>query len=356
MDQIDGHSEEEPGLTFEQCVALCIAKEREAQKRQQQPKLEADKQCARKERTVSNFHCSSPKITAAALLQCHLPPEPTTEEVEHWVQYASKRTQYLDVNIQQKMEEAFARNPLANECNATRLSNAEVKFCQCGFYLINSQWNSSTATLWNMAMLDTLVTGWSDVYNARAVPTGFPIDTSLNVPLEPRDILSCWITNKHRLCDKQAAAVEPYFCHFAGPIKVLLNSKEVHSETKMDAVKPGKFRKIKLNWRTPELDELIQLADKAAPKREGTKKQKDKSLEFFQSRGEYLPNIPDAEDQLPPKMLPKCLIKPEILTEGIDEITIDSLELSDTTVDLKTAIDLLKQKLGKGNAMTISSS
>ncbi|EGG01811.1 uncharacterized protein MELLADRAFT_91900 [Melampsora larici-populina 98AG31] len=458
MDQIHGQPDDERGLTFEQRVALRMAKEREAHKRQQQRKLEADEQCARKEPTDSiklvgltsavqewaralmglprqASHRTSPKITAAVLLQRHLPPEPTAEEVEHWAEYASKRTQYLEVNIQQKMDVAFARNPSANEAvkhqmrikiskeavlmfsktnpppkfssrvahatasvttyDATRLSNAEVKFRQSGFSSITFQWTSPTTTPWNMAMLDTLVTSWLDVYNARAVPAGFPIDTSIDVPLETRDILFRWITNKRRvfqdeekekklvstpggsdklvkkklterekvalkgirkkLCEKRAAAVEPYLRHFAGPIKVLLNSQEVHSETEMDPEKPGKLRKIKLNWRTPQLDELIQLANAAAPQREGTKKQKDKLIEFFQSRGGYSPNVPEPEDQLPPKTLPRCLIKPEILTEGIDEITIDSLGLSDTPVDLQTAIELLRQKLGKGNTMTISS-
>ncbi|EGG01461.1 uncharacterized protein MELLADRAFT_92162 [Melampsora larici-populina 98AG31] len=435
MDQLDNHPEEEPGLNFEQAVAVQIAKEREAKRRQQQRKTDAEEMRARKEPRDSvklvgmtsavqewarallglprqSSTRTSPNISAAVLLARHLPDEPTPEEVEQWANYSDTRTKYLDVNIQQKMDKRFKNNPSANESvkhqmrimvskeavlmfnqafpppkfisrvahatasittyNATRLGCAEAKFAGCGFSRITFQWTSPPKTPWNMAMLDNLITSWLDCYNARGVPSGFPIDSSLNIPLETREILSRWVSNKRRvfrdeakerklvsteggsdklvrqklterektalkairkkLCEKRAAAVEPYFRHFTGPLKVLLNSQEVHSETEMDPEKPGKFWKVKLNWRTPQLDELIKLADDAAPKRESTKKQKDRLKEFFQSRGEYSPNVPDPEDQLPPKTLPRCLIKPEILTEGIDEITIDSLELSDTTL------------------------
>jgi hypothetical protein len=159
-----------------------------------------------------------------------------------------------------------------------------------------------------------------------------------------------------QLCEKRAAAVEPYLRTFVGPVKVLLNSQEVHSETEMDPDHDGKFRKVKLNWHSPLLDEFIALADHAAPKREKTQKDKDRLKEFLKSRGNYSPNIPDPEDQLPPRALPKCLIKEQILSDGIDEITIDSLGLSETPVDLTSAIEVLRKKLGKGNSMTVSSS
>ncbi|EGG00030.1 uncharacterized protein MELLADRAFT_68084 [Melampsora larici-populina 98AG31] len=261
-------------------------------------------------------HRSSPKITAAALLQRHLPAEPTAEEVEHWASYAAKQTQYLDVNIQAKMDEIFAKNPSATELEIVFRDEEKEK------KLVSTPGGGEKLVMKKHTEREKLAL---------------------------KNI-------KKKLCDKRAAAVEPYFRNFSGPIKVLLKSQEVHSDTEMDPEKPGKFRKIKLNWRTPQLDELIQLADKAAPNWEGTKKQNDKLMEFFQSRGPYSPNVPDPEDQLPPKTLPKCLIKPEILAKGIDAITIDSLELSNTQVDLQSAIDILKQKLGKGNAMTISSS
>ncbi|EGG00402.1 uncharacterized protein MELLADRAFT_93235 [Melampsora larici-populina 98AG31] len=454
MDQLD---REEPGLNFEQAVAVQIAKEREAKRRQQQRKNDAEELRARKEPSDSlklvgltsavqewarallglprqSATRSSTNISAAVLLARHLPDEPTTEEVEKWANYADERTKYLEVNIQKKMDERLKNNPSANDSvkhqmtivvskeaaimfrqafpppkfisrvahntasittyDATRLGCAEAKFAGCGFSRISFQWTGPPKTPWNMAMLDNLVTSWLDCYNARGVPSGFPIDTSLNIPLETREILSRWVSNKRRvyreevkdkklvsteggseklvrkklserekaalkairkkLCDKRAAAVEPYFRQFTGPLRVLLNCEEVHSETEMDPERPGKFRKIKLNWRTPQLDELIKLADDAAPKRESTQNKKDRLKEFFQSRGAYSPNVPDAEDQLPPKALPKCLIKPEILTEGIDEITIDSLELSDKAVDLKSAIELLKKKLAKSNSMAVS--
>ncbi|EGG02031.1 uncharacterized protein MELLADRAFT_110386 [Melampsora larici-populina 98AG31] len=353
MDQLDNHPEEEPGLNFEQAVAVQIAKEREAKRRQQQRKTDAEEMRARKEPTDSlklvgltsavqewarallglprqSSTRSSPNISAAVLLARHLPDEPTPEEVEQWANYSDTRTKYLDFNIQQKMDEHFKNNPSANESVKHQMRIMVSKEA-------------------------VLIVFRDEAKEKKLVSTEGGSDKLVRQKLTEREKTALKAIRK-KLCEKRAAAVEPYFCHFTGPLKVLLNSQEVHSETEMDPDKPGKFRKVKLNWRTPQLDELIKLADDAAPKRESTKKQKDRLKEFFQSRGGYSPNVPDPEDQLPPKTLPRCLIKPEILTEGIDEITIDSLELSDTTVDLKSAIDILKTKLGKSNSMAFSSS
>ncbi|EGF97353.1 uncharacterized protein MELLADRAFT_70053 [Melampsora larici-populina 98AG31] len=377
------HPEEEPGLNFEQAVAVQIAKEREAKRRQQQRKTDAEEMRARKEPTDSlklvgltsavqewarallglprqSSTRSSPNISAAVLLARHLPDEPTPEEVEQWANYSDTRTKYLDVNIQQKMDERFKNNPSANESVKHQMrimvSKEAVLMFNQAFpppkFISRVAHATASITTYDATRLGFFC---DEAKEKKLVSTEGGSDKLVRQKLTEREKTALKAIRK-KLCEKRAAAVEPYFCHFTGPLKVLLNSQEVHSETEMDPEKPGKFRKVKLNWRTPQLDELIKLADDAAPKRESTKKQKDRLKEFFQSRGGYSPNVPDPEDQLPPKTLPRCLIKPEILTEGIDEITIDSLELSDTKVDLKLAIDILKTKLGKSNSMAFSSS
>jgi hypothetical protein len=254
-------SEEDAGLNFEQGVALQMAKDRESKRRQHQRKIDADEQRARKEPTDSikllgltsalqewarallglprqSSTRASSNLTAATVLQRHLPAEATAEEVERWAQYSTKRTEYLDLNIQQKMDELFSKNPSATETakhqmrikvtkeavqmfnkvsppvkfvsrvaqstasittyDATRLSCAESKFSECGFPRITFQWTSAAKTPWNLAMLDTLITTWLDCYNARGVPSGFIIDSSLDIPLETREILVRWVTNKRR--------------------------------------------------------------------------------------------------------------------------------------------------------------
>ncbi|EGG05692.1 uncharacterized protein MELLADRAFT_87852 [Melampsora larici-populina 98AG31] len=209
--------EEEPGLNFEQAVALRIAKEREAKRQQHQRKTDAEELPGKSLQIVSSFTRSSPTMSAAVLLARHLPDEPTAEEVEQWANYCDQRTKYLDVNIQQKMDERLKNNPSANESvkhqmrivvskeaalmfrnafpppkfisrvahatasittyDATRLGCAEAKFYGCGFSRITFQWTSPPKTPWNMAMLDNLITSWLYCYNARekSFPAGSQI-------------------------------------------------------------------------------------------------------------------------------------------------------------------------------------
>ena len=126
---------------------------------------------------------------------------------------------------------------------------------------------------------------------------------------------------------------------------------EVHSETETTDEIPPKFRRLKLSWRTPQLNEFISLADDAIISRETNKNRRKAAREFRASRAEYSPEEIEAEDQLPPKKFPQCLIEETFLRDQLDEATIENLNLSDTVVDMNPVLEFLRKKLGKGNRM-----
>lgn len=117
---------------------------------------------------------------------------------------------------------------------------------------------------------------------------------------------------------------------------------------------PAKFRRIKLTWRTPQLDEFISLADDAIISKETNKNRRKAARQFRASRAEYSTEIVEAEDQLPPKRFPRCLINESFLNDQLDEATVESLNLSNTVVDMNPVLELLRKKLGKDNQMEVS--
>lgn len=143
---------------------------------------------------------------------------------------------------------------------------------------------------------------------------------------------------------------------YGAETQVLLVAEDVHSETEMAPETentPGGLCRIKLNWRTTELDELISLADDMVIGQEINQKKKTKLHEARAARKTYSLKVVPADKQLPPKGFPKCLIKQTFLDE-LGELTVDMLKLSDTVINLKSANLDLKKRAGKGNAMVLA--
>lgn len=131
----------------------------------------------------------------------------------------------------------------------------------------------------------------------------------------------------------------------------------MHSDTEpVDGVdgSPPHFEKIKLKWRTPELDEFIALADQlvVGTQPPGTKRKAARDFQIL--RGPYSSKIIPADEQIPPKGFPKCLVSQSFLTDELDEITRDLCALSNRDVDIKGACAALAQKLKKGATMDTS--
>lgn len=138
--------------------------------------------------------------------------------------------------------------------------------------------------------------------------------------------------------------------------QLLLEDDLVHSDTEITDTPTNKFRRVKLRWRTTELDELISLADQAVIAKEVNPKKRRIAIEFRASRAEYSPEEVPAEEQLPPTKYPRCLIKESFLTDNLPEATVDRLLLSDKVVNIQSVLELLRKKLGKGNTMQVSPS
>ena len=152
-------------------------------------------------------------------------------------------------------------------------------------------------------------------------------------------------------------AIEPYAKKFNVTTRYFLSDQNVHSETEITdatATTPAGLRRLRLGWRTDELDELVALADLAYTKTIKDKVKRKREEEKQASRSVYsLENVP-AEDQTPPVGFPRVLVKETYLMDELDEIVVDGLALSDEKVHIKELIDVLKQKLSKGVTMNIA--
>lgn len=128
----------------------------------------------------------------------------------------------------------------------------------------------------------------------------------------------------------------------------------MHSDTEPVDGPPPHFEKVKLRWRTPELDRFISLADELVVASQPTVAKRKAAREAQRLRGSYSSNIVPPEEQLPPKGFPKCLVSESFLKNDLDEITRDLCALSGNVVDIDGACEVLAKKLKKGTSMDIS--
>lgn len=157
-----------------------------------------------------------------------------------------------------------------------------------------------------------------------------------------------------KLAKNRQAAILKYTEGFNMATRYLLSDVNIHSETEMTnatANTPAGFRRIKLAWRSPQLDELIKLADKATKGRCDTPAKRQKEEQKQALREKYSPEKVLAENQLPPKGFPKMLVKESYLQEELDEIVVDGLALSDQNIAITDLIARLNKKLSPASRM-----
>jgi hypothetical protein len=151
-----------------------------------------------------------------------------------------------------------------------------------------------------------------------------------------------------KLAKTRHEAILKYTVGFNAATRFLLSDVDVHSETEMTNATPNTppgFRRIKLAWRTPELDNLIALADKASSSRIANLTKRKKEEQKQSLRKEYSPEKVPAADQLPPKGFYKALVRESYLNEELDEIMVDNLALSDQRVAIAELTAILNKKL-----------
>lgn len=108
-----------------------------------------------------------------------------------------------------------------------------------------------------------------------------------------------------------------------------------------------------MQWRSEKLNEFISLIDQAIIAQETAKKKRTEARKFQEIRGVYVEKEILPEDQLPPFNFPRILIGTEFL-DCLSEITIESLNFSDSPVDINRMCLDLKKKLGKAGIMDTS--
>lgn len=89
---------------------------------------------------------------------------------------------------------------------------------------------------------------------------------------------------------------------------------------------------------------MISLADKIIIDEQPTVAKKKAARKAQSLRGEYSSRLLPAEEQLPPKGYPECLVLPGYLNK-INEITKNLIGLSKTPVDIKSAVTALNKKV-----------
>lgn len=186
---------------------------------------------------------SSSQASAQALLDHHLPSEPTSPEVNAWSSFLKSRSDSISNSVETKMAEHVRLNPnlsdsaknllrttatkeavqsykvtnprlafisrLAHSSSlivtypATHLKLAEASFYASGFPRITFQWSKPLSNPWNMAALDLMVTTWLECYNARGVPSTFVIDHNHPHAEYAKSILNQWILNKRSVWSQQ---------------------------------------------------------------------------------------------------------------------------------------------------------
>ncbi|EGG00872.1 uncharacterized protein MELLADRAFT_92937 [Melampsora larici-populina 98AG31] len=283
----------------------------------------------------------------------------------------------------------------------TRLAIAEASMASmasAGFLRCTLQWTDALNTLRNSSMLNTLLNSWLECYYSKGVPSCYDIPKSDKTPKLAKEILTKWLTHKRarynqenkdktllattegarkyvkkvvetkerramkalrtKFAKTHTEALAKHITTFTGTYKLLLVMDKVHSETETVPAtkeKPAHQQHIKLAWRTPELDKLVDLADKMAPKQKGlTQTQKTNIMKAQADRAKQSTAAVDLENQLPPKGFPKCLIKEEYLN-ALGELEVEALELCEDHIELKTLNEHLMKKLGNKNQMDVAS-
>ncbi len=183
--------------------------------------------------------CNSTQPSIESMLEQHLPEPPTSFEIDTWANYDTRRRAYLDAAAKSKIDNLLARNPKATEkvqqvvsemaikeaIEKFRKTNPPVKFVsrlrqntsssnsysshwlslgetalsQAGFPRCTFIWTSPITTVWNSTISNVLLATWLQCLDARQIPPGYFVDTSLDVAKWAREILIGWVFNKRSL-------------------------------------------------------------------------------------------------------------------------------------------------------------
>lgn len=255
------------------------------------------------------------------------------------------------------------------------VTSCEASLAMAGFPRCTFDWEASLDTPWNSATATIIISHWVKAYDANGA-RAFGILVSENTSANREEVLRRWcgnkgpkyreqtrnleliktpegqkrlkdnldiaksITNKRRNKTKIYEARVMMATRLFGaesPEVEMLSHPEVHSDDELVSSNScGSRQKLRLEWRSSELDTLMGLLDEAHWKRKRIPKERRLAKQLVE-RGVYSP-IPDA-DRFPPKNFQMSLVSPSWY-EKQEGLILSELDLNEQNkVDIHSAIE-----------------
>ncbi|EGG11172.1 uncharacterized protein MELLADRAFT_92373 [Melampsora larici-populina 98AG31] len=253
-------------------------------------------------------------------------------------------------------------------------TQCEAALAMAGFPRCTFDWQASYDSPWNAATATIILAHWVKTYDANGA-RAFGIISSDNTPANREEVLRRWCGNKAPKHREQTRHVEMFKTpagkklledHFAITHSItskrrnkekivearlheafkfwgkssaeyaMLSHPEVHSEDELQPTNAsGSRQRLRLDWRSAELDTLIMLLDQSHWKRKTIPKERRAAKQLVE-RGNYAPTADP--DRFPPKGFQASLISPGWL-DNADGLIVSELDLNEEdAVDVQQAI------------------
>ncbi|EGF98409.1 uncharacterized protein MELLADRAFT_95688 [Melampsora larici-populina 98AG31] len=257
-------------------------------------------------------------------------------------------------------------------------TKCEAALALAGFTRCTFDWRAGYDTPWNSTMSSIIIEQWLKCFNASGARS-YSIISSDNTSGNREELLRRWFTNKKKQYGDQCkqnilmttaegreklkidkahakkvvkrrkakAAIHKarlsvateMFGESSSQVK-MLTPREVHSEDELGS--SGGSSKVRLAWRSAELDNFISLIDQTIVSREVIAAAK-RSARHLTDRGPYS-TTPDT-DMFPPKRFQRSLISPTWMS-SMSGVAIRHLDLqTEETIDITKSIEKLIENL-----------
>ncbi|EGG03766.1 uncharacterized protein MELLADRAFT_108967 [Melampsora larici-populina 98AG31] len=254
-------------------------------------------------------------------------------------------------------------------------TQCEASLAMAGFPRCTFDWQASYDTPWNSAMSSIILSHWVKTYDANGA-RAFGILVSDNTAANREEILRRWVINKcskfaeqnrqlelfktdegkkilndhieivKRTTRKRLNKAKIVEARLTQAVRLfgqnslearMLDHPEVHSDEELVTSNGYATRqKLRLKWRSPELDTLINLLDQVHQKRQLLPREKRKAKQLV-DRGVYAPE--SDQDKYPPKGFQLSLVSPSWY-EQQEGLVIAELQLDESNrLDIRTSIE-----------------
>ncbi|EGG00884.1 uncharacterized protein MELLADRAFT_92833 [Melampsora larici-populina 98AG31] len=254
------------------------------------------------------------------------------------------------------------------------VTSCEASLAMAGFPRCTFDWESSYDSPWNSVTATIILAHWVKAYEANGARE-FGILVTDNTPANREEVLRRWCGNKAPKFQDQTRKValtktpegrkilednisiakgisskkqnmnKIYDARLYMAVKLfgadspefkMLSHPEVHSEDELVTTNCGSRQKLRLEWRSQELDTLIGLLDTAYWKRKTIPKERRLAKQLVE-RGTYSPT--PNKDRFPPKGFQQLLVSPSWYDQQ-EGLVLSELELNENhPVDIHSAVE-----------------